>query len=194
MNNIILEETESGDVPVEVFQTLSNNRILFIHEDITDKLACDICATLLVKDMENSEEKISMFINSEGGDIRSVFMIYDTMQIISSPIETICMGSAWNESLLLLAAGTEGMRFATPNSVICASNLMYDSMHYSDLTNAKMVKDLFEVDNKKLNSIFAKITKKTSKQINSDFAIKKFMTPNQAKKYGLIDDIIKFKK
>lgn len=190
----MLEEHEGNDIPIDVFQTLSNNRILFIQEDLNDKIAADICATLLVKDMESSEDKISLIINSEGGDIRSAFMIYDVMRLISAPIETICMGSTWNESLILLASGTPGMRFATPNSFICASKLMYDAMHYSDLTNAKIVKDLFERDNKKMLEIISKITKKSLKQINEDFSVKKFMTPLQAKKYGLIDDIIKFKK
>lgn len=194
MNTIVLEENEQGEIAVDVFQTLSNSRILFIHEDIDDKVASDICATLLVKDMENSEDKISLFINSEGGDIRSVLMIYDVMNLLVSPIETICMGSAWNESLLLLAAGTPGMRFATSNSVICASKLMYDSMNYSDLTDAKIIKNVYELDSKKMVEIFSKITKKSIKQINNDFSVKKFMTPTQAKRYGLIDDIIKPKK
>jgi ATP-dependent Clp protease protease subunit len=195
MNTLILEETEQGeDMAIDVYQRLANDRILFIHEFIDDKLASNICATLLLKNAESKEEKISLFINSEGGDIRSVFMIYDMMNIIDAPIETICAGSAWDESLLILAAGTEGMRFATQNSVICASHLMYDKMHFSDLTDARIIKDLIKNDNKRMLEAFASITKKTYKQIADDFSNKTFMTPAQAKKYGLIDGIVKNKK
>lgn len=194
MNTIILEENEQGEVVSDVYQKLSNNRILFIHQEIDDNLAADIVAALLAKDDEDSNHKISIFINSEGGDIRSVFMIYDIMKLIKSPIETICSGSAWNESLLLLAGGTPGMRFATQNSVICRNQVLYDKIHMSDLTDAKVVKDLIKYDNKKMLEEFSKITKKSYKQILIDFDKKVFMTPTQAKKYGLIDGIIKNKK
>lgn len=194
MNTLVLEDSDNGELVIDVYQRLANDRILFIHEFIDDKLATDICATLLLKNAENKEEKISLFINSEGGDIRSVFMIYDMMNVIDSPIETICSGSAWNEPLLLLAAGNKGMRFATQNSVICASQLMYDKLHFSDLTDARIIKDLIKNDNKKMLEAFSTITGKPYKTILQDFADKNFMTPTQAKKYGLIDGIIKNKK
>lgn len=194
LNTLIIENTESGEVAVDVYQKLSQNRLLFIHEEITDSVATDIVAALLSKDDEDSEQKITLLINSEGGDIRSVFMIYDVMNLIKSPIETICSGSAWNESLLLLAAGTPGMRYATQSAVICASQVLYDKIHFSDLTDARILNDLIKYDNKKMLEAFAKATKKPFKQIVSDFNKKTFMTPIQAKKYGLIDNVIKHKK
>jgi ATP-dependent Clp protease protease subunit len=194
LNTLILEETEQGEMVSDVYQRLAQDRILFIHEYIDDKVASDICATLLLKNAEDKENKITLFINSEGGDIRSTFMIYDVINIIDSPIETICAGSAWDEVLLLLAAGTKGMRFATQNSVICASQLMYNKMHFSDLTDARIIKDIIKNDNKKMLEAFASITGKTYSTIVEDFNDKKFMTPAQAKKYGLIDGIIKNKK
>lgn len=194
MNTLVLEDTEHGEIAIDVYQKLANDRILFIHEYIDDRVASDICAALLLKNAENKEEKISIFLNSENGDIRSVFMIYDIMNVIDSPIETICIGSAWDESLLILAAGTPGMRFATENSVICGSQLTYNRMHMADLTDARIIKDVIKSDNKKLMDAFASITKKKWVDINKDFSQKKFMTPSQAKKYGLIDGIIKNQK
>jgi len=194
LNTLILEQTDEGEVAVDVYQKLSSNRVLFIHERIDDVMASDVVAALLSKDEEDSESKISIFLNSEGGDIRSVFMIYDVMQLLNCPIETICAGSAWNESLLLLAAGTPGMRMATQNSVICTNQVIYDKMYFSDLNDAKVLKDLIKYDNKKLLEAFAKLTGKTTKQIYTDFEKKSFITPTQAKKYGLIDHVIKNKK
>jgi ATP-dependent Clp protease protease subunit len=194
LNTLVLEDSEQGEVVIDVYQRLANDRILFIHEYIDDKVASDICATLLLKNAENKEEKITLFINSEDGDIRSVFMIYDMMNVIDSPIETICSGSAWNEPLLLLAAGNKGMRFATQNAVICASEIMYDKLHFSDLTDARIIKDIIKNDNKKMLEAFASITGKSYKTVAQDFSKKNFMTPTQAKKYGLIDGIIKNKK
>lgn len=194
MNTLILEQGEAGPIVTDVYQKLSNNRILFIHEEINDAIASDIVAALFAKDEEDSTKKISIFINSSGGDIRSVFMIYDVMNLIKSPIETICSGSAWNESLLLLSAGTPGMRFATQNSVMCANQVLYNKMHFSDLSDAEMLKDLIRHDNRRMLEAFSKITKKSYKQIAADFGNKIFMTPPQAKKYGLIDNVIKTKK
>lgn len=194
MNTLILEQNENGEVAVDVYSKLSNNRVLFISEDINENMATDIVAALLCKNEEDDTSKITLFINSEGGDLRSVFMIYDVMKLLKAPIETICSGAAWNESLLLLSAGTKGMRYATSSSVICTSQVMYDKMHFSDLTDARVIKDLIKYDNKKMLEAFAKNTGKTYKQICSDFNKKTFMTPTQAKKYGLIDAIIKNKK
>lgn len=194
MNTLVLEETNQGDMVVDVYQRLANDRILFIHDFIDDKLACDVCSTLLLKNSESKKDKITLFINAESGDIRSVFMIYDMMNVIDAPIETVCAGSAWDEALLLLAAGTPGMRYATQNSVVCATQLMYDKMHFSDLTDARIIKDLIKNDNKRMLEAFAKITGKPVAAITKDFSERKFMNPNQAKKYGLIDGIIKNKK
>lgn len=194
MNTLILEDSEQGELVIDVYQRLANDRILFIHEYIDDRIASDICATLLLKNAENKEEKITLFINSENGDMRSVFMIYDMMNVIDSPIETICSGSAWNEPLLLLAAGNKGMRFATQNSVICASEIMYDKLHFSDLTDARTIKDIIKNDNRRMLEAFSSITGKPYKTVVEDFAKKNFMNPTQAKKYGLIDGIIRNKK
>jgi ATP-dependent Clp protease protease subunit len=190
LNTFILEDNK--DVIINVFEKLSNDRILFISDFIDDNLSSYIVASLLLKNSEDSTSKISIVINSEGGDIRNVFMIYDIMKMIDAPIETICIGCAMNESVILLASGTPGMRYATKNSVICPSQLIHDKSYYSDLTDAKTTLDQVKDDNDKKMEILAKCTGKTFKRVMHDFNRKKFMTPKQAKDYGIIDGIVNY--
>lgn len=190
MNTIIAETAEHGDTTIDVYQKLANDRILFICDHIDDKVATDIVATLLLKDQEDSDQKITLFINSESGDIRSVFMIYDVMNIISSPIETVCIGSAMDEIVILLASGSKGMRFATKNAVIAVSQLINNNINFSDLTDAKRLLAQSILDNKKMIGILSKKTGKTFKQISNDFERKMFLTASQSVKYGIIDKIV----
>jgi ATP-dependent Clp protease protease subunit len=192
LNTFILETTEHGDMPVDIYQKLANDRILFITDHVNDKVATDIIATLLLKDSENSEEKISLFINSSGGDIRSVFMIYDIMQMIQAPIETVCIGSAMNESVILLAAGEPGMRLATKNSIFSVSQLEHDWMSRANLSDAKKIVTRYARDNRNMMEIIASTTGKPIKQVLSDFERRVFMNATQASKYGLVDKIIAF--
>lgn len=194
MNTLVLETTEHGDLPVDVYQKLSNDRILFIANAITDEVAADIVATLLLKDSEEPGKKITLFINSMGGDIRNVFMIYDMMQMLESPIETVCIGAAMDEAAVLLAAGTPGMRFATRNCRIAVSQLVHEWMAHADLTDAKKILHLSMNDNKRMMEILAKCCGKTTKQVTEDFDRRVFMSPLQAVKYGLIDKVVAFKK
>lgn len=181
-------------MPIDVYQKLSNDRILFITEYISDHIASDITATLLLKDSEDSEKKITLFINSQGGDIRNALMIVDMINIIDSPIETVCIGAAIDEAAIILASGSPGMRFATKNSVISASQLVHEWMARANLTDAKKYLDLAMGDNKKMMEIFAKTTGKTLKKVMEDFDRRVFMNATQAAKYGLIDKVVSFSK
>lgn len=190
MNILVPETTENGDVLVDIYTRLAGDRILFIHDRIDDRLATDIMATLIVMDSEEPGEKISLFINSEGGDIRSIFMIYDTIQILSSPVETFCVGVASNESVLLLAAGTPGMRHATGNALISPTQILSDGMFLADLSDANSLMDRMRRDNKKFIAALAKSVSKPVKEVMADFEKKKFFTAKQAMAYGLIDAVI----
>lgn len=185
-----MEETEHGEMPIDVYQKLVDNRILFLFDTIDDKLASNITATLLLKDYEDPKSKITLFINSDGGDIRNVFMIYDMMQIVEAPIETICIGSAQNEAALLLAAGAPGMRLATKHAIIGVGQLVHEWMSFSDLTDAKQILDLSAKDNKRMMDIIGKACGKSAKEITADLERKIFMSSSQAVKYGLIDKVI----
>lgn len=189
MNTIITETTEHGEMPVDVFTKLANDRILFINDQVDDAIAADISATILLKDSEETE-KITLFLNTEGGDIRSIFMIYDMMKMVESPIETVCLGSALGEAALLLAAGELGMRYATKNSIISIGQLLHDHQILSDLSDAKSLLERKKQDNKEFMEALAKATKKSLNQVMKDYERKKFLTPKQALQYGLIDGII----
>ena len=189
MNTLITEESESGHTEVmDVFSRLAEDRILFITDYIDDRVSTDICATLLLMDAENNEEKITLFINSEGGECRSIFAIYDLMELIKSPIETVCIGSAMNEAVLLLAAGTK--RFATKNAVICPSQLVQEKYYQVDLTDAKATSERLQQDNKAFMTALGKKVGKKMSEVMQDFEKKSYLSANQALKYGLIDGVI----
>lgn len=190
MNTIVTETTEHGEMPMDVYQKLANDRILFICDSINDNLATDIVATLLLKDSEDSDKKITLFINSQGGDIRNTLMIIDMMNMIDSPIETVCIGAAMDEAAVILASGTPGMRFATQNSQIAVSQLVNDWMARANLTDAKKYLDLAVSDNKRMMEIFSKTTKKPLKQVMADFDRRVFMNASHAAKYGIIDKVV----
>ncbi len=186
--------TDRGEVPVDVYQKLSEDRILFVCNNLTDQLATDIVATLLLKDAEDPTRKITLFINSNGGDIRNAFMVCDMMRIIEAPIETVCIGAAMNEAALILASGEPGQRFATKNAVVGISQLHHDYFSVGDLTDAKKLFHLSASDNKRMIEMLAKSTKKTVKQITNDVERQVFLTAPQAAKYGLIDKVVTIKK
>jgi len=194
LNTLVLEQTEHGEVPVDVYQKLAGDRILFLTDFLDDRLASDIVATLFLKDHEDSDSKITLFINTHGGDIRNSLMIYDVMSMIHAPIETVCIGAAMDEAVILLAGGTPGMRFATPHAVISATQLI-GSMHmHTDLPGAKALLEQDKLDNQRLMEILAKTTKKTLAQVKKDFDRRVFFNAKNAMKYGFIDKIVTFNK
>lgn len=189
MNTVIINNIEGLDVAFDTYVKLSESRILFLSGLLTDSLASDLCACILYLD-SLSEEKITLFINSEGGDIRNIFMLYDTMRLVASPIETVCVGSAADEISLILAAGTKGMRFATKNSYISLSQLFQNKMYMTDLTDAKILLEQAKEDNKRFIDVIASCTSKKSSILMKDFERKKYLTASQAKSYGFIDKIV----
>lgn len=194
LNTIVLESTEHGDFPIDVYHKLANDRILFVTEQIDDRVAADVTATLLLKDIEDNENKITLFLNSHGGDIRNVLMICDTINLIEAPVETVCIGAAMDEAALILASGSPGMRFATKNSVIAAGQLVHDWITRANLTDARKYLELATADNKRMMEIFAKTTGKTLKEIMTQLERRVFMSAPQALKFGLIDKIVTFNK
>lgn len=194
MNTLVLESTENGDVPVDVYQKLASDRILFISDALSDELATDIVATLLLKDSEDPDKKITLFINSHGGDIRNAFMIYDVMTMIQSPIETVCIGAAMDEAAILLAGGAPGCRFATKHAVIAVNQLVHDYVTHANLTDATKLLAQAKIDNERLMQILASSTGKTVKIMKKDFDRRVFFNASQAVKYGLIDKVVTFNK
>ena len=194
MNTLVLEQTENGDVAVDVYQKLAQDRILFLSEYLDDELATDMVATLLLKDSEDSDKKITLFINSHGGDIRNAFMIYDVMTMIQAPIETVCIGAALDEAVILLAGGRPGMRFATKHAIIAATQLLPGLHMHTDLPGAEAVMQQHKLDNNRLMGILSKTTGKPIKQVRKDFDRRVFFNSKQALEYGFIDGIVKYNK
>ena len=179
-----------GEMPMDVYQKLANDRILFITDYIGDDVATDIIATLLLKDHEDPDKKITIFINSPGGDIRNTFMIYDVMTMLNAPIETVCMGEAMDEAVILLSGGERGMRLMTKNSIASVSQLINNWHMHTNMTDAKNLLDQFKTDNDRLLQILSNDTGKTVKQLKEDFDRRVFFTASKAIKYGLADKIV----
>lgn len=174
----------------DVYRRLADENVLFISDEITDKLASDICATLILKSCTNPKDIIQIFINSNGGDISNVLMIYDVLKMIKNKVQVICTGSICDESVVLLAAGTKGYRCMTKNSFITVSQLNNHYAAVTDLTNAKISLSQSLEDNNRMMNIFAKATKKPLKTIIKDFERSVSFNAQQALKYGLIDEIL----
>ncbi len=188
MNTLVLEETPEGDAPLPLYQKLSNDRILFLTEELSDRVASDLAATLMLKDAEDPEKKVSLFINCNGGDIRNIFMIYDVISMMECDVETICLGECMNEAVLLLAAGNPGMRFATPHSIIGLSPIVQDFVSYGNMTGVRTLHQQLHEDHKR----FIKEMKEcSSKSIEEEMNKKSFLTPPQAMKFNIIDKIIR---
>jgi ATP-dependent Clp protease protease subunit len=194
LNTIVTETTDFGEMPLDVYQKLSNDRILFICDTLNDTVATDIVSTLFLKNAEDPTKKITLFINSSGGDIRNALMICDMIDILECPVETVCIGAAYDEAVIILASGTPGLRFATKNAIISTSQLSHDFMTHANLTDAKKYLELAKADNKRMMEILAKTSGKTLKQVNADFERQVFFTSQQAVKYGLIDKVVQVSK
>src|SRR5271170_2235379 len=190
MNTVITEKTENGDVSYDVFSKLIDSRILFLYDYITDDIATDIVATLLYLDHENDKDKISIYLNSEGGYIESIFMIYDMMKMIKSPIETFCIGHAFGEAALLLAAGTKGKRYITKSSMIRINQLSHSYSKHSDMTSAEILLQQNKKENEKFFNALHDCTRKSVKTIIKDTQREFYLSPEAAKKYGIVDKIV----
>jgi len=190
MNTVILEKMGNiEEVRVDVFSRLLQNRIIFIDDLLTDKASVDVLAALFVLDKEN-QNKITIFINAEDGDIRNVFAIYDGMQLLSSPLETFCIGAVMREAVLLLAAGTKGYRLITKNAGICISQVMSQSMGHSDLTNTKISHTKTIRDNEAFLKALSNHSGKSLVQLKKDTERQCFMTAAEAVKYGIADKVV----
>jgi ATP-dependent Clp protease, protease subunit len=187
MNTLIHEMTEHGPTSYDVFSKLIDHRVLFLYGYITDSMATDIVASILYLDQRNNDP-ISIYINSDGGMIRSVFMIYDAMHMSQSRIDTYCIGSAMHETILVLAGGNK--RYASTNSIMCLNQIDHIGLQFSDLVNAEIRFDQSSRENDKFVKVLSKHIGKPYDKIMKDSEKEFFMSAKDAKKYGIIDEII----
>ncbi len=188
----VIEKTSYGERAYDIYSRLLKERIIFLGGPIADPMANAIIAQLLFLESEDPKKDIKLYINSPGGSVPATLAIYDTMQYVKPDVATICIGMAASGAALLLAAGAGGKRFALPNSEILIHQVMAGGIEgqASEIEiSARHILRLKE----RLNQILAKHTGKPVGQVEKDTDRDYYMTADEAKKYGLIDEIIKRK-
>ena len=185
---MVIEQTPRGERSFDIYSRLLKERVIFITGPIEDYMANLIVAQLLFLEAENPDKDINVYINSPGGAITSGMSIYDTMTYIKPDISTLCIGQAASMGAILLAGGTEGKRFALPNSRIMIHQPLggFQGQASDFEIHAKEILSM----KKKLNEILASHTGKEVDQIEKDTERDNFMNGEEAKEYGLIDKVI----
>ena len=185
---MVVEQTSRGERAFDIYSRLLKERIIFINGPIDDAVSSVICAQLLFLESENPKLDISMYINSPGGVVTSGLAIYDTMEYIRPQVSTVCMGQAASMGSLLLMAGAAGKRYSLPNSRIMTHQPSGGfSGQATDIEiHAREILSLRE----RLNGIYVKHTSRTLKDIEKIMERDTFMSPEEALKHGLIDEVV----
>lgn len=184
---MVVEQSSRGERAYDIFSRLLKERIIFLTGPFEDGMASLICAQLLFLESENPKKEIAMYINSPGGHVHSGLAIYDTMQYIRSPVSTVCMGMAASMGSVILTAGASGRRIALPNARIMvhqpsggfrgqASDI---ERHAEDIIKTK----------RRLNEIYVHHTGQTYEEVERKLDRDTFMSAEEAKEWGLIDDV-----
>ena len=185
---MVIEKGPQGERGYDIFSLLLKERIIFLGTPINDFVANTIIAQLLFLDRENPEKDINLYIHSPGGVITAGLAIYDTMQMVKDDVSKIAMGMAASMGTVLLAGGAQGKRYALPNATI--------HMHQPEGGTQGQASDIQIANNeiqrlkRKLCEIVASRTGQSAERVKKDFDRDKFMTPEQAMEYGLIDEIL----
>ena len=185
---MVVEQSNRGERAYDIYSRLLKERIIFLTGPVTDEVASVIIAQLLFLESENPKKDIFFYINSPGGLVTAGLGVYDTMQYIKPRVSTLCVGQAASMGSLMLAAGATGMRFALPHSRIMLHQPSGGfSGQATDIEiHAKEILDMKE----KLNKIYEKHTKQKIDIIRKTLERDYFLTPVEAKKFGIIDEII----
>ena len=187
----VVEQTSRGERSYDIFSRLLKDRIIFLSEDVNHVTASLVVAQLLFLESEDPDKEIYFYINSPGGSITDGMAIYDTINYIKCPVSTICVGMAASMGAFLLAAGTKGKRFATPNAEIMIHQpLIGGGGITGQTTEIKIHAEHMVKTREKLNRILSEKTGKSLEQIEIDTERDNFMTAEQALEYGLIDGIM----
>ena len=186
-----VEQTSKGERSYDIFSRLLKDRIIFLGEDVNSASAGLVIAQLLFLESEDPEKEIYLYINSPGGSITDGMGIVDTMNYISCPVSTICVGMAASMGAVLLASGEKGKRFATPNSEILIHQPLIGGGGLSgQTTEIKIHADHMVKTREKLNKLLSDRTGQSLETIQRDTERDNYMTAEEALKYGLIDGIM----
>jgi len=189
---MVIEQTGRGERSYDIYSRLLKDRIVFIGTAIDDHVANLVVAQMLFLQMEDPKRDINIYINSPGGSVTAGLAIYDTMQYVTCDVATYCIGVAASMGAILLTAGTKGKRYALPNSDIMIHQVSGGAQgSASDVE--RTVEYMFKLK-KRLISILAHHTGKTDEQIQFDSDRDYWITAQQAKEYGLVDEVVKSRK
>ena len=185
---MVVEQSSKGERAYDIYSRLLKERIIFLTGQINDNIASLVTAQLLFLEAEDPKKEIYLYINSPGGLVTAGLGIYDTMQYVKPDISTLCIGQAASMGSFLLAAGTKGKRFSLPNSRIMVHQPSAGfqgqatdiEIHANEVLSLK----------KRLNEIYSKHTEKSVEEIKSALERDNFMTPENAKDFGLIDKVV----
>ncbi len=188
---MVVEQTNRGERSYDIYSRLLEDRIIFLADQVTDATASLVVAQLLYLEAKDPDKDIQLYIDSPGGSITAGMAIYDTMQYIKCDVSTICIGMAASMGAFLLAAGEKGKRFALPNSeVMIHQPLIAGGGLSGQTTDIKIYTDHLVNTKKKMNEILAERTGQTYEKLCEDTERDNFMTAQEAKEYGLIDEVI----
>jgi ATP-dependent Clp protease protease subunit len=184
---MVVEQTSRGERAFDIFSRLLKERVIFVSGPVEDGMSALVCAQLLYLEAENPKKEIQMYINSPGGVVSSGLAIYDTMQYIRSPVATLCMGYAASMGSFLLAAGAPGRRISLPNARIMVHQ---PSGGYSGKASdiERHAEDILKIK-RRLNELYAKHTGRTYQEVEEMLDADTFMTPEEARDWGLVDEV-----
>ncbi len=185
----VVEQTSRGERSYDIFSRLLNDRIIFLSEEVNDTTASLVVAQLLYLEGQDPEKDICLYINSPGGSVTAGMAIYDTMQYIKCDVSTICIGLAASMGAFLLSSGAKGKRIALPNSEIMIHQPLIGGMS-GQATDIKIRTDNLLRTKERLNQILSENTGRPIEEIQRDTERDNFMTSEEAKAYGLVDQVI----
>jgi ATP-dependent Clp protease protease subunit len=189
---MVVEQTGRGERSYDIYSRLLKDRIVFIGTPIDDHIANLVIAQMLFLQMEDAKKDIHIYINSPGGSVTAGLAIYDTMQFVTCDVNTYCMGMAASMGAVLLCAGTKGKRYALPNSDIMIHQVSGGAQgQASDVE--RQVEFMFKLK-RRLESIIAHHTGKPVEQVHKDADRDYYMSAEEAKDYGLVDEVVKSRK
>lgn len=189
---VVVEQTNRGERSYDIYSRLLKERIIFLSEEVNDVTASLVVAQLLFLEAEDPEKDIHLYINSPGGSVTSGFAIYDTMQHVKPDVSTICVGLAASMGAFLLAAGAKGKRFALPNSEIMIHQPIGGAR--GQATDIKIQAEQILKIKQRLNKILSERTGQPIEKVEKDTDRDFFMSAEEAKEYGLVDEILIKKK
>lgn len=188
----VIEKSQYGERAYDIYSRLLRDRIVFLGGPIVDSVANSVIAQMLFLASKDPQKDIKLYINSPGGVLTSALAVYDTMQYIKCPVSTVCIGSAASGAAVLLGAGVKGKRFALPNAQILLHQVAVSGVSGEAVEVEIAAKQIIKLKGK-VNKILAKHTGQTLEKIEKDTDRDFYLSAEEAKEYGLIDEVIKTK-